>query len=68
MSSSKIIDKIGEWASMPIESFKPSEDDYIKMLILAYLVNSFWFFQRRIINACVEGEKKDQIISFCRSI
>jgi rRNA processing protein Krr1/Pno1 len=38
------------------------------MLILTYLVNSFWFFHRRIINACVEGEKKEQIISFCKRV
>jgi len=25
------------------------------MLILAYMVNSFWFFQRKIINAGLEG-------------
>jgi hypothetical protein len=68
MSPSKIIDRIIEWANLPIEEFKASEEDYIKMLILAYMVNSFWFFQRKIINAGLEGDRKDQIISICKRV
>lgn len=68
MSCSKIIDRMARWGSMPLEEFKPSEDDYIKMLILAYLVNSFWFFQRRIINACLQGDRREQVLSFCKRI
>jgi len=40
---------------MPLEEYKHSKDDYIKILILSYMVNSFWFFQRKIINAGLEG-------------
>lgn len=68
MSCSKIVDKMVKWASMPLQEFKPSEDDYIKMLVLAYLVNSFWFFQRKIINACLGGERREQVISFCKRV
>ena len=68
MSVSKIVNRIIEWASLPIEQYKPSQEDYIKMLILTYLVNDLWFFQRKIINACLEGPRKDEIISFCKKI
>lgn len=58
MSPSKIIDRIIEWGNLPLEEFKASEEDYVKMLVLSYMVNSFWFFQRRIINACLDGPRK----------
>jgi hypothetical protein len=32
------------------------------------MVNSFWFFQRKIINAGLEGHQKDEIISFCKKV
>jgi poly(3-hydroxyalkanoate) synthetase len=51
MSSGKIVDRIVEWSTIPMEQYKPSQEDYIKILILSYMVNSFWFWQRRIINA-----------------
>ena len=68
MSPSRIIDRIIEWASLPLEEYKPSEEDCHKMLVLAYMVNSFWFFQRKIINAGLEGDRKDQILSLCKRV
>jgi hypothetical protein len=55
MSPSKIINKIVSWLDVPLEVYKPSLDDYLKILLLSYMVNSFWFFQRRIINAVIKA-------------
>jgi hypothetical protein len=51
MSPSRIIDRLIELAGLPLEEFKPSQEDYAKMVMVAYMVNSFWFFHRKIINA-----------------
>jgi hypothetical protein len=68
MSPSKIINRIIEWSSLPLEEYKPSEEDYIKMLMLSYMVNDFWFFQRRIINAGLEGNRRSEVISYLKKI
>ena len=68
MSPSKIIDKIIEWSQLPLEEYKPSEEDYIKMLLLTYLVNSLWFFQRKVINAGLQEANKKQIVALCKRI
>ena len=53
MSAGKIVDRIVEWSDIPLEDLKPSQEDYVKILVLSYMVNSFWFWHRRIINAGV---------------
>lgn len=60
MSPSKIIDRLIEWSGMPLEEFQLSEEDYAKMMMVAYMINSFWFFHRKIINAGIkEHPRKD---------
>ena len=54
MSPSKIINRILSWMDVPLEEYQPTLDDYLKIMILSYMVNSFWFFQRRIINATIK--------------
>lgn len=58
MSPSKIIDRLIEWSGMPLEEFQLSEEDYAKMMMVAYMVNSFWFFHRKIINAAIKDHPR----------
>ena len=51
-----------------MEEFKPSQEDYIKILILSYMVNSFWFWHRRIINASLDEAHKEKIVTFCKKV
>lgn len=51
MTPAKIVDRVLEWSTMPMTEYKPSEEDYKKIVILSYMVNSFWFWHRRILNA-----------------
>jgi hypothetical protein len=66
MSPSSIVDFVVEWANESPEKFKPSQDDYIKIVILSYMTNSFWFWQRRILNAGLEQTHKDRVLAFCK--
>ena len=51
-----------------MEEYKPSQEDYIKILILSYMVNSFWFWHRRIINAGLEHAMKEKILAYCKKV
>lgn len=66
MGSGDVVDFIVEWANVPLEEFKPSQEDYVKIVVLSYMVNNFWFWQRRIINSGLEQHQKDRVLSFCK--
>jgi len=68
MSAGKIADRIVQWSNIPLEDLKPSQEDYIKILVLSYMVNSFWFWHRRIINAGLEGVHKEKVLNFCKKV
>lgn len=68
MGAGRTVDRIVEWANIPMEEFKPSQEDYIKILILSYMVNSFWFWHRRIINASLDEAHKEKIVTFCKKV
>lgn len=68
MKPGRVVDYIVEWANYPIQEYKPSQDDYIKIAILSYMVNNFWFWHRRIINAGIQSNHKDRIIEVCKKV
>ena len=68
MNSGKVVDYVVEWSQLDLQQFKPSADDYNKIVILSYMVNNFWFWQRRILNAGLEKQSKDKIVSFCKKV
>ena len=68
MSSSKVIDFVVEWANVPLEKYKPSQDDYVKIIVLSYMVNKFWFWERRILNAGIDQTHRDKVVNFCKKV
>lgn len=71
MTPGKAVDFVVEWANIDqaqFQKFKPSKEDYHKIVILSYMINSFWFWQRRILNAGLEKEAKDKIVTFCKKV
>jgi hypothetical protein len=54
MTPGKVVDYVVEWANIDqakFHKFKPSKDDYHKIVVLSYMINSFWFWQKRVLNS-----------------
>ena len=54
MTPGKVVDFVVSWANIDqakFQKFKPSKEDYHKIVVLSFMIYSFWFWQRRILNA-----------------
>lgn len=67
LSSGGVVSLFEKWSKLPTD-YHFSQEDYLKLLVLAYMVNSFWFWQRRVLNACLAEPLKARAIGFLKQI